>query len=292
MTELLGFGAALLGSALGGTAVAATRFAVGAIDPLNVAMLRYGIGALVLLPFAFRAVPRLKGKGDVAASVGLGLLFFALYPYAFALALKHTTAVRGSLALATMPLMTLAFAILLRQETFAWTRLAGVLVAMGGIAYALSPGLGAVAPEAWKGDLIMLAATAMQAVYNVLARPYVQRIGALPFTAFGMVVGAIALACICAFLGLYGQLAGLTPLAWSAIAYLGLIGSALLWVLWGIGLRLASPTMVALSVTANVLTAAGLGAMVLGEPLGLEFAVGLLAVLLGIGVAMSWSRRQ
>ena len=177
MSELFGVGAALLGSLLGGTAAAATRYAVGAI-----AMLRYAIGALCLVPFALHSLRKLENSRDLLATVGLGVMFFALYPFLFALSLAHTTAARGSLVLSTMPLLTLAFAILLRRESFSWRRFAGIALAVGGLAYALSPRLEGSASAAGKGDLIMIAATCVQAVYNVLSRPYIQRIGPLPFT--------------------------------------------------------------------------------------------------------------
>ncbi len=286
MSEFAAVAAALLGSVIGGTALAATRFAVGSLDPLNVATLRYAIGALVLLPFAFRAVKMLRVHGELAVTVGLALLFFALYPYTFALALAHTTAVRGSLALSTMPLLTLTFAILLRQETFSWARLSGVLIAAGGLSFVLSSKLGVPLPTAWKGDLLMVAAAAMQALYNVLSRPYIQRIGALTFTAFCMLIGALALLSVCSVSDLNGQLEDLTGYAWASMVYLGVFGGALLWVLWSVGLRFATPSLVALTNTVNTLTASFLGAVVLGEPIGPEFAIGLLAVLLGIAVAM------
>ena len=49
MSEIAGVAAALAGSVLGGTALAGTRFAVGALDPLAVVAFRYGIAALLLL---------------------------------------------------------------------------------------------------------------------------------------------------------------------------------------------------------------------------------------------------
>src|SRR5688572_27397647 len=86
MTELLGVASALVlvGSVLGGTAAAGTRYAVDAIGPLGLAMLRYTIGALCLLPFALHAVRKLADRRETLATVGLGALFFALYPYLFA----------------------------------------------------------------------------------------------------------------------------------------------------------------------------------------------------------------
>ena len=291
MSELLGVAAALLGSVLGGSAAAGTRYAVGAIDPLGLAMLRYTIGALCLVPFALLAVHKLKDPPEILATLGLGTLFFALYPYLFALSLAHTTAARGSLALSTMPLLTLSFAILLGREAFSWTRLSGILIAVGGLAYALSTKLEGATSAAWKGDLIMIAAAGMQAVYNVLSRPFIQRVGALPFTAFGMCIGALVLVAFSAMSGVFQALPHLDGAAWAAIVYLGVFGCAVLWVLWSVGIRLANPSSVALTVTVNALTASILGAFFLSEPVGHEFIVGLLAVLLGIAVATNVAAR-
>ncbi|MGH7768681.1 MAG: DMT family transporter [Candidatus Binatia bacterium] len=282
MNELLGVGAALLGSLIGGTASAGTRYAVDALDPLGLATLRYAIGALCLLPFARCSF---ESSRDLLATVGLGVLFFALYPFLFALSLAHTTAARGSLVLSMIPLLTLGFAILLRREPFSWRRVAGILVAVGGLAYALSPKLEASASAWGKGDLIMLAATCAQAVYTVLSRPYIERIGQLAFTAFAMCVGAVVLAAVSAASGVFQALPTLGAATWAAIVYLGVFGCALLWVLWSIGIRLASPSLVALTVTVNALTASFLGAFFLSEPVSDEFIVGLMAAALGIVVA-------
>jgi drug/metabolite transporter (DMT)-like permease len=292
MSEWLGLGAALLGSFLGGTASAGTRYAVGAIDPLAVVALRYGIGALFLLPFAARSLRKLQGGKDALAVVALGLAFFALYPYLFALAFAYTTAARGALVLSTMPLMTLGFALLFRQERFSYKRLLGIVVAMAGLAFALSPKL-ASAAAARRGDLIMIAAASVQAIYNVLSRPYIKRFGALPFTALALCVGAVLLVAVASLTGVFAPLAALGAPAWIVLIYLGVVGCAFLWVLWSVGIQLASPSLVALTVTVNALTASFLGAVLLSEPVSREFVVGFVAVLLGIAIATNaFARRR
>ena len=116
--------------------------------------------------------------------------------------------------------------------------------------------------------------------------PHDDFIGALPFTAFSMVVGSLVLLVICLFNGKTSELGSINPAGWAAIAYLGVFGSAALWVLWSIGLRYARPSLVALTNSVNTLTASLLGALLLGEPLGLEFAVGFCAVVAGIAIAL------
>lgn len=285
MTELLGVAAALLSSLLGGTAVAATRYAVGAIEPLTLATLRYGIGALCLLPVAIYALKHIEKRTDVFATLGLGVLFFAFFPYLFTLSLAHTAAARGSLALSSLPLLTLGLGIVLRRETFSWNRLIGILVAVAGLTYALLPRLDGSGAAPIKGDLIMIGAACVGAVFNVLSRPYIRRIRVLAFTALGMCIGAGFLALTCGITGAFRHLPDLPAAAWMVVLYLGVIGCALTFLLWSLGIRLASPALVALTVTVNPITASLLGAVYLREPITAQLVAGLIAVLLGIILA-------
>ena len=50
MGEWLGVAIAIASSSLGGTAAAVTRYLVGDADPLTLAILRWGIGCLCVLP--------------------------------------------------------------------------------------------------------------------------------------------------------------------------------------------------------------------------------------------------
>jgi drug/metabolite transporter (DMT)-like permease len=276
---------AVLASALGGSAVAATRFSLGAIDPLSVVTLRYAIGALCLAPFCLPALRRLRSPADARAVAALGVWFFALYPILFTVALVHTTAARGALALSAMPLLTLALAIALGREVFSWRKLAGILIAVGGLAYALAPKLDGAAAGAWKGDLIMVAAAAMQAVYNVASGRVIQRLGALAFTALALCIGAFTLLLLCIAWNGFDFFLNISKASWSVLVYLGIFGCGLLWILWSVGLRRTSASAVALTITVNALTASLLGALFLSEPIGPELIIGLVAVALGIAVA-------
>ena len=116
MGETFGVFAAILSSALGGTSIGATRYLVSAIDPLAIGSFRFGIGFLLLLPLTLLRSDRWPGRGDWAVAVGLGLLFFALFPILFNASLIFTTAARGALALSTLPLLSLVIGAALGAE--------------------------------------------------------------------------------------------------------------------------------------------------------------------------------
>src|SRR5262249_33152072 len=156
MTSRLGVPAAALSSALGGMALGATRFVIGATDPVTLGALRYGVGFLCLLPIALALRGRWPQRNDWIAVALLGLLFFGIFPVIYNLSIAYTTAARASLALSTLPLLTMVTAAVLRIEPLTWRKSAGVLLAVTGVALALAAGLPGAPAGAWRGDLIMV----------------------------------------------------------------------------------------------------------------------------------------
>ena len=86
----------------------------------------------------------------------------------YAEALVYTTAARGSLAVSTLPVLTMIVAALMGREQLTTRKFFGVLIAMSGVALALGAGLAEAPAEAWRGDLIMTAGMLSMALYNVL----------------------------------------------------------------------------------------------------------------------------
>lgn len=285
---LLGLAAACLSSLLGGSAVVATRFAVAEIGPVALAALRYGLGALLLGGLVLLWQRQRLTRRDWLPVLLLGALFFAAFPALFSASLAHTTAARGALALASLPFLTLLVAALLGREKLSALKLAGVLLALAGVTLALIAGRDLAAPPgAWRGDLLMLLTALLGAIFNALARPYMARLGALGFTAWAMLAGAVMLNLVAWDGSAREAVMTLSGAAWAAIAYLGVIGAALIFYLWSLGLAHASPTQVAVTVALNPVSAMTLGALLLHEPVGGTLPLGLGAVLLGIA-AVNW----
>ncbi len=285
MGEAWGVLAAMLSSALGGTAVAATRFVVGACDPLTLGALRFGIGFIFLMPIVLLRGDQWPPKQDWPWVAGLGLLFFGIFPVLFNASLLFTTSARGALALSTLPLLTLVAGAVLGVETLTIRKTTGVLVAMSGVATALLSDLAAAPARAWRGDLLMVGAATCMALYNVWSRPFIRRSGPLPFTTTGMAAGALLLVVISLGRGGFVPVLAFGPSQWIAAAWLGIFGSALTFFLWAFALGRTTPTRVAISVTVNPITASLVAATLLAEPIRWNLAVGLVTVFAGIWIA-------
>jgi drug/metabolite transporter (DMT)-like permease len=286
----LGVLIAIVSSALGGTAAAVTRYLVGDADALTLAILRWGIGFVCVLPVALVLRVRWPAPRDWPAVAALGVSFFGLFFILYNVAVAYTTAARASLALSTLPLQTMLVGALLRAEPLTARKSAGVGIAMLGVFAALASGLSAAPPGAWRGELIMVGAVLCMAFYNVLSRPLMQRSSALGFLTVGMGFGAAVLALAGLATDRISVLSGFGTPQWIAGAYLGIGGGALAFILWVLALERATPTRVPNTMTVNPIAAALLATWLVDEPITANLIVGLLAVFLGIWIATTESR--
>jgi drug/metabolite transporter (DMT)-like permease len=280
-----GIVAGVISSALGGMAAAVTRFIIGATDPVTVAVFRFGLGFLILLPVALALGSRWPRGRDWIGVAALGAMFYGVFFVVYAEALVYTTAARGSLAVSTLPVLTMIVAALMGREPLTARKTLGVFVAMGGVAIALAAGLAEAPAEAWRGDLIMTAGMLSMALYNVLSRSFMARSSPLGYATAGMAFGSALNALVAWQAGGFEAVRVFEASQWAAALYLGAFAGALGFYLWVFALERASPTRVANTITVSPIAAALLGAVLLGEPIGASLLVGVAAVALGIWIA-------
>jgi len=285
--QIIGVLIAIVSSCLGGTAAAVTRYLVGSADPITIAILRWGIGFLFLLPVALLLRVKWPPRADWPAVAALGVCFFGLFFILYNIAVGYTTAARASLALSTLPLQTMVVGGLLGIEPLTTRKTTGVCIAVLGVFAALASGLAAAPPGAWRGELIMTGAVLCMAFYTVWSRPFMQRSSALGFLAVGMGAGAVVLIAAGLVTGRVWVLGDFSQSQWVAGLYLGIGGGALAFILWVMALQRTTPTLVANTMTVNPIAAGLLATQLVGEPITLNLAVGLIAVFAGIWIATS-----
>lgn len=277
--------AAVASSALGGMAAAVTRFALGASDPVTLAVFRFGVGFLLLLPLALALRVQWPRGRDWLAVAALGVMFYGAFFVVYGEALVYTTAARGSLAVSTLPLLTMIVAALLGREALTRRKSLGVILAIGGVAIALGAGLSGAPAQAWRGDLIMLIGMLAMALYNVLSRPLMSRSSALGYAAAGMGFGSGFNALAAWHGGGFERVPSFGAAEWLAALYLGALGGALAFYLWVYALQRTTPTRVANTITVSPIAAALLAAVLLGESIGTSLVIGVAAVAAGIWIA-------
>lgn len=269
-----------------GAAIVATRFAVDQAGPLSLALLRYAIGVACLLPFAL-AVGRVRfALRDLVPIALLGILQFAAVIALLNYALQSISSGRAALIFASFPLITMVLAALVGHERLTPAKTAGVLLSIAGVALAL--GERVWTPEAtegsWIGEAAAFASAFCGAACSVLYRPYLRAYPALPVGAVAMLASVAFLALAATGEGFFTAWPSFTPIGWAAVVFIGL-SSGIGYFLWLWALRHAAATRVTVFLSLSPITAALLGALLLGEPLTPPLLGGLAAVVAGLWLA-------
>lgn len=286
-TVLLGVFFACLSTSVGGTTVVFTRFVIEQTDPLSLAFIRYGLAALVLFAFVSRKAGILSfNRRDFLILTLIGAVMFASFPYFMAKALEDTTAARGGLLFATMPLITIVLAAIFRVEKLTLLKGVAVLLAIAGAVTALGERVDDVAPNALRGDMFMFLGMLAASSFNVFSGRYLIKYGNLPVLIYTMFVGVTCLFVLALFFGkpFSGSL-DFDAVGWLMIFLLVVPGGALMMYAWGRALQLITPTQAAITVGLNPLTAILLAAWMLSEPITLRVVAGFVLIFAAILVA-------
>lgn len=290
-----GFAAAFGTAMVGGAWQVSTRHSVASVGiaPIDLAVLRYGIPALVLLPVAWRARHRLCAvplRWLVLMLAGAGLPFgwTAISGARFAPASHMGVFMAASVPVFTAVLGRIAFGH--RVGTRRTWGLALMTMAVGTLGW---NSLMTVGLDTWRGDLLFLGAAAMWAMFNIsFGRSGLTAWEGAAFISLG------STAMLAPWLLLNGIPAGFVTAAPTVLAtqvlmqgvVAGLVG---LWLIAFAVQRLGAITAAAFGALVPALSALG-GWWWLGEQIGGVDALAIIAVMTGVLLASgaTWPSRR
>ncbi|MEJ8839744.1 DMT family transporter [Ramlibacter sp. AN1133] len=270
-----------------GAAIVASRSVVAEVPPLTLALLRYAVGFLCLLPFALgalRGTTAMPPARDLWAMAALGTGQFAILIALLNWGLQHVAAAPAALIFSLFPLVTLLLGAALGSERITLRLFAGVLLSIAGVALALAPKLQGAGRGSWWGELAVFASACVGALCSVLYRPYLQRYPTVPVSAFAMLASVLFLAAAALAEGWPTRVLALGGTAWAVVAFIGLAsGVGYFW--WLHALKHEAPTRVTVFLALNPVTAAVLAWALLGEPLPPLLLAALALIAAGLWLA-------
>lgn len=254
----------------GSTYIVTTQFLPG-LSPMTVAMLR-ALPAGLLLLLAVRQLPfgiwwlRALVLGGLNISIFLTMLFVAAY--------RLPGGVAGTV-LASQPLLVVFLAYFLSATPIRPLAILSALVGIGGVAMlVLTPGAALDALGVAAG----LAGAASMALGSILARKWRPPVSPLAFTAWQLTAGGLLL--VPAVLVFDPPVPVLTADNLLGLAWLGLIGAAVTYVLWFRGIARLESAAVSSLLFLSPLTAVLLGWVFLGQSLTV-FQIAGMALVIG-----------
>ncbi len=273
---------------LWGSLYVVTKLVLNTLPAFSVAFVRFAIAWLALTVYARAsrsAQPKrdasylryalLLGVGGYAISVGLQLL-----------GTKFAGSTMASLINSLNPVTISLMAVFILHEPLTPRKILGIALSVFGVY--LIVGLGAGINPA--GVVCSLLSVLGWSLISVLTRKGVSKYGALPVTRDAIGVAAICNLVFCAIECLAsGALPRFSAGSLLGLAYMGIVCTALTYILWNRGLALLPASNCSALYPIQPLTSALLGIILFGERITLNFALGAGCIVCGILICLLWT---
>jgi drug/metabolite transporter (DMT)-like permease len=244
---------------------------------------------VILLPFALGALWRDRAAlrrewPKLAVFSVIGLAAFNVMVY---FGLGTTTAINGSLVNSASPIFVIVISWFGLGDRSTWRQYLGVAVSLFGVAAILSRGDpdALLALKFGLGDLVILGAVFLWALYSTLLRHWPSALRPISFVAATVVISVVVL--IPAYVVEHSFVGGFV-LTWKValgIAYMALLASITGYLLWNFGARAVGAGKASLFLHLIPAFAAGQAMLLLGERLRLYHLAGIALILSGIYIA-------
>lgn len=249
--------------------------------PVLFVALRFTIGAAVLLIFLAFTHKLVPPREFLPWMMITGLMSMA----GNNIIVQFTTIPLGSGVTAvldyTMPLWTTLIAAAVLKEKLTLRKMAGVLITLVGLVVLMNVSI--------KGNygaaLLTICAAVIWAVSNILVKSKLKGCDMIQYTAWQMAAAAIGLDI---FVLIFPQgSVDWQPMAIGALLYNGLLASAIAFVIWNYVLSNMEAGKASVAMMAVPAVGVLAGIIVLGEPMNLNRAVGMAAIIAGIIIVLT-----
>lgn len=280
-----------------GNAIAG-RALVGSISPITLSTVRWGLAALILLPFGWRIFkPGSPLWENKTRFLILGLFGVGSYNVLLYLALQTSSAINVTLIGASMPIWMLIIGSVFYQVKPKLLQMIGAVVSLIGVAVVLTRGdLSALlSMQMVVGDTLIMLATFLWAFYSwMISRPGASTERQWPWADFLMAQILVGLL----WTGLFNGFEIATGHAYldlnlwtgSLILFVAIGPSLISYRCWGLGVNGAGPTVAAFFANFIPLFTALLSAAILGEPPSIFHGVAFALIVAGIWVSSPKNR--
>lgn len=257
--------------------------------PLALSFWRWLIAALVLAPFVWPKVraqaPQLRRHWKLLAM--LSLLSVVLFQSFVYIGLRSTIAINAVLLNSCIPLFILACAWIMDGERPTLRQLLGMAVSFLGILLIVTRGEPGrmLHMDFHAGDLWVLAAMPVWALYSVLLKRKPPELGGMPLV-FVLATGGLAVLAPCYLLEMLWipqRLPGIEAVA--GVAYIGLFASILALACWNAGVAAVGANIAGFTLHLLPMFGTLLAMLFLGEAPQLFHAAGFAAILAGVVLA-------
>ena len=264
------------------------------VPPFTLNFWRWAGSLLLILPVAWKPLRAqwpllLRHWKWVLPMAAIASAIFQSMVY---VGLQSTTALNGALIIALVPVLVVAIAAALLGDRIGVRQALGILVSLAGAVVVIVRGeLSVLRALAFNpGDLWILAAVPIWALYTVLLKRWPAGLDRMSFLAAMALVGVAVQSPLFAWEWAAGRHMVVTSASLAAIAYTAVFASFLAFVFYNAALQRTTPTVAGPFHHLHPAFTALLGIAFLGERIGWHHAAGVACIALGLYLTTSAKR--
>ena len=171
------------------------KFVLPSIPPTGIAYFRITGAALAFVAIkALTVRERVVAPRDLLAMAGLALVGVVFNQIFFLEGVKRTTAINTNILVTTVPVFTLAIALILRRERATAEKVGGIVLAAVGAVWLIGPDRIRLDPAMALGNALIVSNTSLYAIYLVLSKRLLERYQPVTVVTYIFLFGALYIA--------------------------------------------------------------------------------------------------
>jgi drug/metabolite transporter (DMT)-like permease len=272
----------------GGTWIAG-RIVAPHLSPLVSSALRFCMTSVCFLWILTRQKLCVRPSLPTLGYLGFMALFgIGIYNLCFFEGLRHISASRAALVVATNPICSLIAAHFIFKEPISAKGLLGILISLCGATLVITQGH---IENIWNGgigigEIMVFGCVLSWVAYTLLSKKAMTELSPLIASSYSIFIGTVMLLIAALVHGDTFDLGAIQFDVWGAIAYLGIIGTFLAYKWYFDGVKEIGPSGAVLFINLVPVFAVLMGVTVLGESINLVSLLGGLCVILGITLTL------
>lgn len=281
-----------------GGAFGAAKHVISEIHPITAATLRFGSASLILLAIIlFRS----EWNMNVLKKRWFGLVAMAItgifsYNAFFFIALNYTSAINGSLIMATSPVFITLGAVLFLSEKWNARLGIGLLLSLFGVFLVIIKGsLETLISLSFNiGDLLFLGALFSWVVHGLIGKVVMRGVGVSPLftTTVTMLIGSLFLAIWSFVEGGWSEVADMSGQSWMEMIYMSVFATVIAFFLWNQGVHQIGASKASIYMNLVPINATWIAVLFYGSVISWQQIVGMGLVITGVYIVTFGSKRK
>lgn len=262
------------------------KYVLRELTGVLLATVRITMAACIYLPYYLwsrRGLPLLD-KGGLGKLLGVGVVGVGINQMCFFLGLSRTSVSHAAILLALTPMTVLLLSAAIGHETITRARIAGLLIAIGGVGFLQLRG-GQQREATLGGDLLVLCGMLTFALFTVGGKSLRRDFDGLTLNAFAHIGSAVLLAPVTYSAARRFDFASVSAGTWAALCYMALVPSVIAYMAFSHALRHLPATRVSMFAYIQPVLATLFGVTLLGESVTAPVLAGGALIMAGVLVA-------